>query len=207
MTADEPRPGDAGWRGSPTPEGHQRPTSRRRRSMEDSGGLSVSDLVAQHSRADISPVQPGPPSLPLPPVSAPSGPRGGTGRRHEMPPQPAQPPRTGGAAAAPRSHRAAGAAQPSRVPPPQHNRVAGQGVPTGSGPRSGLDLSASRQQPMTAEGPRRGARPARVQQPGPARVAGQPPATPPRPGPANPVSGRHATTPPPGRGRPSRSGP
>ena len=57
---DEPRDGR---HESPPPVGenpYDRPTGRRRRSMEDSGGLSVSDLVALHgnSRTDLTPVIP-----------------------------------------------------------------------------------------------------------------------------------------------------
>ncbi|HYS36203.1 MAG TPA: hypothetical protein VEO01_11285, partial [Pseudonocardiaceae bacterium] len=68
---DEPRRGDVGRHGtsssapgqdSPGQDSYGRPNRRRRRSMEDSGGVSVSDLVARHgsSRSDLKPVAPPP---------------------------------------------------------------------------------------------------------------------------------------------------
>ncbi|GAA0227441.1 hypothetical protein GCM10010492_27190 [Saccharothrix mutabilis subsp. mutabilis] len=49
---DEPRRGGPGPRGDqPVPD--DQPTGRRRRSMEGSGGLSVSELLEQHSRTNI----------------------------------------------------------------------------------------------------------------------------------------------------------
>ncbi|MBW4715752.1 LCP family protein [Saccharothrix obliqua] len=49
---DEPRRGGPGPRGDQAPHDDQ-PTGRRRRSLEGSGGLSVSELLEQHSRTNL----------------------------------------------------------------------------------------------------------------------------------------------------------
>ena len=66
---DEPRHGDASRHATPSPDGYERSGGRRRRSMEESGGLSVSDLVARHgaSNPNLTPVAP-PPNVPAPPA-------------------------------------------------------------------------------------------------------------------------------------------
>ncbi|WP_146173901.1 LCP family protein [Saccharothrix carnea] len=89
---DEPRRGGPGPGGDQAPQEDQ-PTGRRRRSL-DGGGLSVSDLLEQHSRTNIPrPVPPGqsdtgrraapepePPRRPAPPQNGRHAPEG-TGRR------------------------------------------------------------------------------------------------------------------------------
>jgi hypothetical protein len=99
---DDPRRGGPSSRGDQDPQ-HDQPTGRRRRSMEGSGGLSVSDLIEQHSRTNIPrPVPPGSPEEPTTGRRAlPDAPA--TGRRAlpdpqhpQQPPQhPQQPPRPG----------------------------------------------------------------------------------------------------------------
>ncbi|GAA1280820.1 LCP family protein [Saccharothrix xinjiangensis] len=84
---DEPRRGGTGPGGDQAPQDDQ-PTGRRRRSLDD-GGLSVSDLLEQHSRTDLPrPVPPpaGRRAAPEPEPDEPRGPLDGrsaesTGRR------------------------------------------------------------------------------------------------------------------------------
>ncbi|XVS64166.1 LCP family protein [Actinosynnema sp. CA-299493] len=100
---DEPRRGGPGPEGDQAPQEDQ-PTGRRRRSLDD-GGLSVSDLLEQHSRTNIPrPVPPGPsdtgrraapepepPRRPAPPQDGRHAPEGAGRRAAPEPPPP--PPR------------------------------------------------------------------------------------------------------------------
>ncbi|MFD7652913.1 hypothetical protein ACFV4N_02915, partial [Actinosynnema sp. NPDC059797] len=82
---DEPRRGGTGPGGDQAPQDDQ-PTGRRRRSLDD-GGLSVSDLLEQHSRTDLPrPVPPAAGRRSTPEPEEPRGPLNGrsaesTGRR------------------------------------------------------------------------------------------------------------------------------
>lgn len=200
---DEPRPGDAGRHGAsssvPGQDSYDRPTRRRRRSMEDSGGVSVSDLVAKHgsSRSDLKPVPP--------PAQSPSDPPSG-GHRHAQQ-QPTPPAREGGRRRAPEPPRSAAPAPPRAVPPQYRMQSQGTGrtrsdndIVSGRGGRrsaegfspadtSQTDLPApadprhSRRMPKPTPPPaprngasRRSAQPGGAAQSSSPRVAGRPPA-------------------------------
>ncbi|MEU4769601.1 LCP family protein [Actinosynnema sp. NPDC023794] len=101
---DEPRRGGPGPGGDQAPQEDQ-PTGRRRRSLDD-GGLSVSDLLEQHSRTNIPrPVPPGPsdtgrraapepepPRRPTPPQNGRHAPEGAGRRAAPEPPRRQAPP-------------------------------------------------------------------------------------------------------------------
>ncbi|MEV1114178.1 LCP family protein [Actinosynnema sp. NPDC049800] len=190
---DEPRRGGPGPGGDQAPQEDQ-PTGRRRRSLDD-GGLSVSDLLEQHSRTNIPrPVPPGPsdtgrraapepepPRRPTPPQNGRHAPEG-TGRRaapepprRQAPPDYAPPPPedTG---ARPRPTNGAppvAGRRPSAPPPPNDFFAANDGTGTRT-PRPVPEDTGARRRP-DEPGPARPGRPAPPQAAGPANgYAGRP---------------------------------
>ncbi|GAB2996331.1 LCP family protein [Saccharothrix stipae] len=183
---DEPRRGGPGPGGDEVPQEDQ-PTGRRRRSL-DAGGLSVSDLLEQHSRTNIPrPVPPGqsdtgrraapepePPRRPAPPQNGRHAPEG-TGRRaapepprRQAPPPPDYaPPAPEDTGTRPRPTNGAppvagrrSAPPPPPPPPPANDFFAPTGEGTGTRtPRPTPEDTGTRRRPEEP-GPARNGRPA-----------------------------------------------
>jgi len=128
---DEPRRGGPGPRGDQAPQDDQ-PTGRRRRSLEGGGGLSVSELLEQHSRSNIP--RPVPPDERRP---EPSGPPAGapqpTGRRAAPEPGDARQPRADRGPGLPPPE---GVRRPNGAPPDHFTPSAGRPAPEETGRRA-----------------------------------------------------------------------
>ncbi|MFE9744593.1 LCP family protein [Saccharothrix saharensis] len=167
---DEPRRGGPGPGGDQAPQDDQ-PTGRRRRSL-DGGGLSVSDLLEQHSRTNIPrPVPPGPSD---------------TGRRAAPEPEPPRrpaPPQNGRQAPEGTGRRAAPEPPRRQAPPPTAPPANDFFAPAGEGtgtrtPRPVPEDTGARRRP-DEPGP---ARPGRTAPPPPNGYPGRPDDLAPRPG-------------------------
>lgn len=158
-------------------QGGDRPTGRRRRSMEASGGLSVSDLVQRHtgSRPNLPrPVPPAPqPPVAQPPVSQ-APPEAAPQRRAPQPP-PAAPQQP---VASPRAQRPAPPTGQRPLPPvnPQ---------PTGRRARREAAAAPNARPPMPPPGEATGSRPVPNGRPQPPGESTGRRAMPPRPGEAS----------------------